>query len=762
MISFIGSLLASLLAFSGAPSGYAYTASSSKVFLARPDADNSQIGPVQNLGAVIDAQGTDYYGMALKADGTLWSWGQATAGQMGDGNLSSKIVAPQQVPGLSSVKQFSIGPSVFAITSTGEVYGWGVNTSAEVNPLRSRSINSPQLIAGLSNVTQIRCGAGFVIAMKNDGTVWTWGKNDLGQLGLGTYALHKTPTQVPGLKGVVQIAAYGSRAFALKANGSVFGWGDNTAGCLGIHDTTNAKIPTPTLVRGVGNVIEIAAGTNHALALRTDGAVYAWGNDASKQLGIQTPSVMANGTDRATPVPGLTNIAHIFAGGNSSCAVDNDGFAWVFGKDNGMIDGSMRLPTKVDSMAQVADVSFGLDVASAFSTTTTPIWTNFVDSTGKRTSGSFVPGHETRTLRVHLEGGSAGDPIPLTFDNTFGSPLTPGTATIPQGASYVDVPVSFPSETSGKRDVQLLTSTNSQTVRSTVTLSCPNFKITCNPEYSFGESFNFYIYRSYPAPVGGVDFHIAMPEGFQGPETVHLPAFATKQTVKITTTPKATSEVVNPIEVSSLGLTVVPHLVVKGNYILKMSCNPAEVLGSLPTNLEIKLAAPAPAGGLTINLRGYAGSVTLPPSIVVPQGQTSATISVPTIRTTSGTLQSRIYASAPGQSEKNCEISVFALGIAKATLIPNVVVGGKDVILRLDLNASSYGGTVSLRYLRDFVEPTTWVSGPSTVDVPIGVTSIDILLTTKVYPYSGSVTAYIMTSLNGGGIGPKLTIKGKP
>jgi len=132
----------------------------------------------------------------------------------------------------------------------------------------------------------IAIGREHVVAVMNDGTVKTWGRNSSGQLGLGHYNDVLTPTTVPGLTGVIQVAAGMHFSFALKNDGTVWSWGDNESGILGlgISPKQMSKTNVPTKITTLSNIINIAAGDYHALAVDRDGQVWGWGDNSWAQI----------------------------------------------------------------------------------------------------------------------------------------------------------------------------------------------------------------------------------------------------------------------------------------------------------------------------------------------------------------------------------------------------------------------------------------------------------------------------------------------
>src|SRR5262249_43529392 len=153
-----------------------------------------------------------------------------------------------------------------------------------------------------------------------------WGANGQGQLGDNSTTPRSTPVQPQGLtSGVIAVAAGGEHSLALKSDGTVWAWGDDSQGQLG-NDSTIADSLVPVQVSGITTAVAIAAGQWHSLALLSDGTVKAWGYDAYGQLGD------GGTTNQPTPVTvaGLKGVKQIAAGDYSSAAARTDGgvVAW--------------------------------------------------------------------------------------------------------------------------------------------------------------------------------------------------------------------------------------------------------------------------------------------------------------------------------------------------------------------------------------------------------------------------------------------------
>ncbi|MCC6937719.1 MAG: T9SS type A sorting domain-containing protein [Flavobacteriales bacterium] len=225
------------------------------------------------------------------------------------------------------------GNSVMALTSSGSVFAWGRNTYGQMGigggPFFDDQPTPVQ--PAISNVMAIACGGHYLLALKNDGTVWSIGLDNYGQLGNdAAFANLATYVQVATLTDITAISAGGGHSLALKSDGTVWSWGADFQGQLG-NDAALVNQPTPVQVASLTGVIGISAGSQHSLALKSDGTVWSWGDDEFGQLGDDVASV-----DHATPVQvaTLTDISEIAAGGLHCLALKSDGTVWSWGDDS--------------------------------------------------------------------------------------------------------------------------------------------------------------------------------------------------------------------------------------------------------------------------------------------------------------------------------------------------------------------------------------------------------------------------------------------
>jgi alpha-tubulin suppressor-like RCC1 family protein/polygalacturonase len=235
------------------------------------------------------------HSVAIK-EGHVWSWGDNADGQLGQPD-AGRTLLPRPVAGLDNVIAVSASRHTLALTADGKVYAWGRNSSGQLGNghfgLKEKELR-PIHVTGLSDITAIAAGWEHSIALSRNGTVFVWGSRSHGQLGDGickTGQPASQPIPVAELKDIIAIAAGGEHSLALRKDGTLFAWGNNWNGQLGSGTSNRNRhyaAPQPVVGRaGKGTlekVVSIAAGALHSAAVTKDGLIYAWGYNGSGQV----------------------------------------------------------------------------------------------------------------------------------------------------------------------------------------------------------------------------------------------------------------------------------------------------------------------------------------------------------------------------------------------------------------------------------------------------------------------------------------------
>jgi alpha-tubulin suppressor-like RCC1 family protein len=204
-------------------------------------------------------------------------------------------------------------------------------------------------------------------------------------LGDGTQTDRDVPVQVLGLREIVGIAGGDVHSVALAKDGTVWVWGANDSGQLGTGD--GESHPTPVQVPGVSGAASVGAGDLHTLVLTADGTLFAWGDNSRGQVGDGT-----QGNIRETPVrvSGLSQVRAIDPGCGHSMALHQDGTVWVWGRSRYDDVGLDRpLPTKVAGLENVVSIAAGNRHSAAVKADGT-VWTWGLNWEGQLGTGDLL------------------------------------------------------------------------------------------------------------------------------------------------------------------------------------------------------------------------------------------------------------------------------------------------------------------------------------------------------------------------------------
>jgi RHS repeat-associated protein len=366
---------------------------------------------VPGLGDVVAVAAGQNASLALKRDGTVWTWGDAT--RLGDGTRSPRWT-PGQVPNLTDVVAITAGVwHNIALKRDGTLWSWGSNGNGALglgSPPTSNQpyVWTPEQIPGLPPMKDVAAQGMHSLAVDVNGDVWAWGHNVYGQLGDGTNDTRYSPVKLARFASVRSVAASDMSGFAVSDDDRVFGWGGAFVG-----DGTSATRLSPVAL-SISGVRSVTAGARHAFAVRHDDSVYAWGSNHEGQLGDGTtvtreaptlvPSLRADlvaaggsfsvaasdaglftwgqtdsGTigmgchnyhcPRPTPVDGMTGATAISAKWTSSAAVRFDGSLWTWGSGyygqlgNGSTGSGVNanVPVQVAGLPRMKEVAVGYD-----------------------------------------------------------------------------------------------------------------------------------------------------------------------------------------------------------------------------------------------------------------------------------------------------------------------------------------------------------------------------------------------------------------
>jgi alpha-tubulin suppressor-like RCC1 family protein len=297
------------------------------------NATTNRSSPVQTVSA-----GTDWkqvsigvsHSVAIKTNGTLWTWGEGFAGGLGNNATTNRSSPVQTVSAGTNWKQAACGRILSAAIKTdGTLWLWGSGVNGELGNNATTNRSSPvQTISTGNNWQLVSVGAYHSAAIKTDGTLWLWGQNTSGKLGNNSTIRVSSPVQtIAGGTNWKQVSAGQDQTAAIKTDGTLWLWGNNGYGRLGDNTTVSKSSPVQTISTGT-NWKQVSCGQSWTSAIKTDGTLWIWGVNGLGQLGDNTT------VSKSSPVQTVSagnNWKQVGNGFSHSSAIKTDGTLWLWG-----------------------------------------------------------------------------------------------------------------------------------------------------------------------------------------------------------------------------------------------------------------------------------------------------------------------------------------------------------------------------------------------------------------------------------------------
>ncbi|XP_063526636.1 probable E3 ubiquitin-protein ligase HERC4 isoform X7 [Pongo pygmaeus] len=288
-------------------------------------------------------------------------WGNASFGQLGLGGIDEEIVLePRKSDFFINKKVRDVGcglrHTVFVLDD-GTVYTCGCNDLGQLGHEKSRKKPEQVVALDAQNIVAVSCGEAHTLALNDKGQVYAWGLDSDGQLGLvGSEECIRVPSCLPKIMCVdslvricsglsygrirnikslsdiqiVQVACGYYHSLALSKASEVFCWGQNKYGQLGLG-TDCKKQTSPQLLKSLLGIpfMQVAAGGAHSFVLTLSGAIFGWGRNKFGQLGLNDEN------DRYVPnlLKSLRSqkIVYICCGEDHTAALTKEGGVFTFG-----------------------------------------------------------------------------------------------------------------------------------------------------------------------------------------------------------------------------------------------------------------------------------------------------------------------------------------------------------------------------------------------------------------------------------------------
>lgn len=281
--------------------------------------------------------------VAIKSDGTIWSWGSNFAGYLGQNDVADRSSPTQIGTGTTWNKLAAVGSNsniTLAIKDDGTLWGWGGGSNGQIGSNDTINRSSPVQIGTDTTWSQVTTGQTWTMAIKTNGTLWAWGQDGAsGALGQNGVSVDRSsPIQVGSGTNWSSVSAGQSMTMAIKTDGTLWGWGPNGQGQLGLNDVSPRS--SPTQIGALTNWASVSAGGVQCVAVKTDGTLWAWGGDNDGRLGLNTVQVARSSP---TQIGTATNWAKAVAGFEQSSAITTTKQLYSWGRNNRSTGGQLGL-----------------------------------------------------------------------------------------------------------------------------------------------------------------------------------------------------------------------------------------------------------------------------------------------------------------------------------------------------------------------------------------------------------------------------------
>lgn len=299
----------------------------------------------------------DTHSLALNASGVLEAAGSNSSGELGNGSLVANLgfTAVGTAHDWAALAARSGLKYSLALKTDGTLWSWGTSDHFQLGvgllPLYSPV---PVQVGTDANWAGVAAGTYHALGVKTDGTLWAWGDNYHWQLGTGVMGSKIVPTKVGEAANWATVSAAGYNSAAIRQDGTLWTWGDNSYGQCGYGSTYQSWVPKQ--VGSDGDWSSVSVGTTHMLSIRTNGTLWAWGRNIFGQVG-DTQNPMA-----PEQIGADADWAIVSAGNTHSAAVKSDGSLWLWGQypdANGYLT-TTTVPTRVGTDEDWVAISAGI------------------------------------------------------------------------------------------------------------------------------------------------------------------------------------------------------------------------------------------------------------------------------------------------------------------------------------------------------------------------------------------------------------------
>jgi len=317
----------------------------------------------------VDITAGEDHTCATATDGTVRCWGSNDYAELGDGTRKDEltpVISDITLDTGDDTAVIAAGEDFTCVTNgAGTISCWGANDTGQLgNGETSNSEETPQEVDTSEEVTSVTAGGNHACGLTRFRSLICWGLNLLGQIANNVISVATTPRTVLEDLEIRQVSAGRDHTCALDTSGDVWCWGSNNHGQIGKNPDVN-RYTDPVRINTISNIVHIEAGGNSTCAVRSNGNLYCWGENYLGQAGDESTD------DVVTPerVDNLPEVTKVSVSGTHGCAITTAGEVYCWG--SGEVLGAPGLlheqPRKVPGITNARVLTSGTNHACVIS-----------------------------------------------------------------------------------------------------------------------------------------------------------------------------------------------------------------------------------------------------------------------------------------------------------------------------------------------------------------------------------------------------------
>ena len=302
----------------------------------------------------------EYHTITLSNDGTLHSFGENGAGQLGFGH-NNRISVPTPIPNLPKISLVSCGSRfTVCVDHEGFIWSFGENNTSQLGTGNTTQFYVPQKIEDIPPVLSISCGGHHTLIITTDSNLWSFGSNNFGQLCLGNKEKH-LKAQKTSFSNISKVSGGNFHSLFQNDKGEIFSCGYNQFGQCGLGHFNDTQITPSLLPDTPPNIVQFVCGYYLSLFLDLEGNVYSVGDNEFGQLGLGH-NTNQNVLNKIVNIPPIETISCV----NASCyLLDFEGYLWSFGYNiygqlgHGDKTNINNVPKVINTLTNIRQISYG-------------------------------------------------------------------------------------------------------------------------------------------------------------------------------------------------------------------------------------------------------------------------------------------------------------------------------------------------------------------------------------------------------------------